>query len=105
MKDIRSDLGLVIKTGKVVVGTKNVLSALLTGNPKLVFISGNCPNDVKERVIYYSRLSNTPYHITEENSVELGSICGKPFPVCTLTVIDAGESDIVSRYKTEDKKE
>jgi large subunit ribosomal protein L30e len=103
MKDIRSDLGSVIKTGKIEVGSKNVLSGLLMENPKLVIISGNCPNDVKERVVYYSRLSKTPYHITEENSVELGSICGKPFPVCALSVKDAGESDIVSKYKTVDK--
>lgn len=102
MKDVRSDLGTILKTGKVSTGTKNVLSALLTGNPKLVFISGNCPNDVKERVVYYSRLSNTPYHITEESSVELGSICGKPFPVCALSVMDAGESDIISKYKAEE---
>lgn len=104
MKDVRSDIGTVLKTGKITVGTKSVISGLLMENPKLVFISGNCPNDVKERVVYYSRLSKTPYHITEENSVELGSICGKPFPVCTLSVTDAGESDIVSKYKTEEKE-
>jgi len=97
-------MGLVMKTGKTSVGTRSVVSALLTASPKLVLISGNCPNDVKERVVYYSQLSQTPCLITEEKSTELGSICGKPFPVSAVAVMDEGESDILSRFKKDSDK-
>jgi large subunit ribosomal protein L30e len=103
MKDIRSDLGMVIKTGKVDLGENKVLSALLTGSPKLVLISGNCPNELKERVVYYSMLSATPCHTAEENSIEVGSVCGKPFPVSVLAVMDEGESNILGKFKKDER--
>jgi len=104
MKDIRGDLGTVMKTGKTCVGTRSVVSALLTANPKSVLLSVNCPNDAKERVVYYSLLSQTPCLVTEEKSAELGSICGKPFPVSAVAVMDEGESDILARFKKDAEK-
>lgn len=103
MKDIKKDIGSVIKTGRVCIGSKKVISNLLTGNPKLILISSNCPNDIRERIIYYSQLSNTHYHITKDNSMELGSVCGKPFPVSALGIIDEGESNILANLKKKPK--
>lgn len=99
MKDIRGDLGTVLKTGKISIGSESVVSALLTGNPKLVLISGNCSNDLKERAVYYSQLAKIPSHITKETSTELGSICGKPFPVSIVAVMDEGESSILPKFE------
>ena len=104
MKDIKGDMGTVLKTGKISAGSKNVISALLTANPKLVLISGNCPNDLKEQVVYYSMLSSVPYSVTDETSMELGSVCAKPFPASVVAVMDAGESDILSKLKKDTEK-
>lgn len=101
MKDIKKDITSVIKTGKIHIGSNKVRSALLTNNPKLVLISSNCPNDIKERIIYYSQLSDTQYHITDEDGIELGSVCGKPFPVLALGIMDVGESNILTNLKKE----
>jgi len=101
MKDVRSDLGTVLKTGKVELGTKKVLSILLMDNPKVVLISANCPNEIKERVTYYAKLANVPSTVTGESSIELGSVCGKPFPVSVLAVMDEGDSDILSKFRKE----
>jgi len=50
-------------------------------------------------------LSNVPYSITEETSMELGSVCGKPFSASVVAIMDAGESDILSKIKKDpDKK-
>jgi large subunit ribosomal protein L30e len=99
MKDIRSDMGTVLKTGKIMIGTESVVAGLLTASPKLVLVSGNCPSDVREKIIYYSQLSKIPLHVTKETSVELGSICGKPFPVSVFAVIDEGESSILGKFE------
>ncbi|MBN2250931.1 MAG: 50S ribosomal protein L30e [Candidatus Altiarchaeota archaeon] len=104
MKDIRGDMGTVIKTGKILTGHNNVVSALLMGNPKLVLVSGNCALDVKERLVYYSRLSETPCMVMKESSVEVGSVCGKPFPVSVVAVMDEGESDMLNKIKKETEK-
>lgn len=104
MKDIKGDIGTVLKTGKISIGSKNVISALLTASPKLVLVSGNCSNDLKEQLVYYSMLANVPYSITDETSAELGSVCGKPFPASAVAVMDAGESDILSKLKKDAEK-
>lgn len=95
MKDIKDRISAVIRTGKVVIGSNKVITALLGSNVKLIILSKNCPRDLKERIIYYSKLSKTPYYIIESNSLEFGSICRKPFSVSALGVLDQGDSNIL----------
>ena len=99
MKDLRKEISDVIETGKVVMGANSVSGALLNGNPKLILMSTNCPNNVKEEIVYYSRLSKVPYKMLPNDSLELGSMCGRPFPVSTLGVIENGESRILDMMK------
>ncbi len=95
MKDIKDSISAVIRTGKVVIGSKKVITALLSSNLNLIILSNNCPKELREGVVYYSKLSNTPHHITESNSLEFGSICGKPFPVSALGISEQGDSNIL----------
>jgi large subunit ribosomal protein L30e len=99
MRDLKDELTGVMKTGKVVLGSKRVVKTLLTGNLKLIILSSNCPDDVREELMYYIRLSKTPYDIITDDSIELGSICGKPFPISTIGIVDEGESDILKKFK------
>lgn len=99
MKDLKDDISSVIKTGKVVIGSKRAIKTLLIGNPKLIILSSNCPDNVREEIIYYSRLSEIPYSIIKDDSIELGSICGKPFPVSAIGIVGGGESDILTKFK------
>ncbi|OYT25939.1 MAG: 50S ribosomal protein L30e [Candidatus Altiarchaeales archaeon ex4484_96] len=96
MKNIKSEIKSVVKKGQVIIGLRKVLAGLLNDNPKLVIISSNCPAERKEEIIYYSRLSETPCEITDIDGAELGSLCGKPFPVSVLGIMDAGESNILN---------
>jgi len=95
MNDLKDSLTGVIRTGKIIIGSKETKNALLTGNLKLTILSKNCPEDIKEDIIYYSLISKTPYKIVNEDSNELGSLCGKPFPVSTIGIVDVGDSDIL----------
>lgn len=99
MKDLKDKIGNVMKTGKTVIGSNQVTKSLLVGNPKLIILSSNCPDQEREEITYYSRLSNVPVEVTKEDSIELGSICGKPFPVSAIGVLDEGESNIISSKK------
>ncbi|HDH40974.1 MAG TPA: 50S ribosomal protein L30e [Candidatus Altiarchaeales archaeon] len=98
VKDLRDDISSVVKTGKVVIGSNRVIKTLLIGNPKLIILSSNCPDSIREDIIYYSRLSKIPYSIIKDDSTELGSICGKPFPVSAIGIVDEGESDILTKF-------
>lgn len=95
MKDLNYELGVAVKTGKLALGYNNVMSLLSKGNPKLVIISENSPRKIRESVSYYSQIAGVKCIKAKATSFEMGSACGKPFPVSTLAVMDAGDSDLL----------
>ncbi len=99
MRDLKTKINNVMKTGKSVIGVNQVVETLLTNNPKLIILSSNCPDNKKEDIIYYSKLVQVLVKSVKEDGIELGSICGKPFPVSAIGILDEGDSDIFSSFK------
>ena len=99
MKELKQKIRNAIQTGEVTVGSKLVIKVLLKGEVKLVIISEDCPIEVKERILYYSRLSEVPCYPTKGGSLDLGMACAKPFPVSALAIINEGESNILEVTK------
>ena len=95
MKDLKQKIGSAVKTGKLVLGSKNVIRLLLNGTAKLIILSNNCPRETKERIIYYCKLAGVSYRVTEISGLELGAACRKPFNVSALAVIEQGDSTIM----------
>ncbi len=93
--DIDRGIRVAVDTGTVTLGSDKSVQALKLGKGKLVIIANNCPEEVREDVMYYSQLSEIPVHTYEGSSVDLGSVCGKPFTVATLIIRDPGDSTIL----------
>jgi len=88
-----------VDTGKVEFGEKQAEKNILKGNGELIIISSNTKKLLKERLEHYAKLSEIPHYEFPGTSVELGSICGKPFPVSVLTVLSKGKSKILDIEK------
>ncbi|KAL2915680.1 60S ribosomal protein L30 [Polyrhizophydium stewartii] len=95
-ESINTKLALVMKSGKTTLGYKSTLKSLRNGKAKLVLISGNCPPLRKSEIEYYAMLSKTNVHHYAGNNIELGTACGKYFRVGSMSILDAGDSDIIS---------
>uniref|UniRef100_A0AAV2K4V0 Large ribosomal subunit protein eL30 n=1 Tax=Knipowitschia caucasica TaxID=637954 RepID=A0AAV2K4V0_KNICA len=65
------------------------------GKAKLVILANNCPALRKSEIEYYAMLAKTGVHHYSGNNIELGTACGKYYRVCTLAIIDPGDSDII----------
>jgi len=91
--DLRTALITAIKTGKVLIGKKRTEKALLIGNPKLVLVSEEC--EEKEKIKYFCKLANVDCKILKMPTLSLGALCGKPFPISALAIINPGESNIL----------
>merc|ERR1719463_828218 len=89
-------LRLVLKSGKSSYGYSSTIKSLRLGYCKLIIISNNCPPVKKSELEYYAMLSKTGIHHYSGNNIALGTACGKYFRVACMTVIDPGDSDIVS---------
>lgn len=85
-----------MKSGKSSLGYKSTLKTLRNGKSKLILIAGNCPPLRKSELEYYAMLSKTGVHHYSGNNVDLGTACGKYFRVGCLSIIDAGDSDLLT---------
>jgi large subunit ribosomal protein L30e len=94
-ENINSRLALVVKSGKYTLGYKSTLKSLRKGKAKLIIIGNNCPPLRKSEIEYYAMLAKTGVHHYSGSAADLGTACGKFFPVSAMSVIDAGDSDIM----------
>merc|ERR1711911_1053 len=95
IESINSRLALVMKSGKYCLGLRQTLTTLRQGKSKLVIIANNTPPLRKSEIEYYAMLAKTGVHHYTGNNIELGTACGKYFRVCTLSITDPGDSDII----------
>ena len=72
-----------------------------SGKSKLVIIANNTPPLRKSEIEYYAMLAKTGVHHYVGNNIELGTACGKYFRVCTLSITDPGDSDIIRSMPSE----
>jgi large subunit ribosomal protein L30e len=99
MVDIDKAIRMAVDTGKVEFGVKSALRLASSGEVRLIVTSSNCPKKFKEDITYYSKLSKTSVHEFNGTSLELGSLCGKPFPISALSIHDPGNSNILELVK------
>ena len=93
--DINRAIRTAVDTGKVEFGTRGAIKGSLSGSPKLLIIAKNCPAETRGDIGQYSKLSGTKVYEFGGTSVELGALCGKPFPVSLMMVIEPGDSEIL----------
>lgn len=75
-----------LKEGKVIIGYKRSIKFLKTGSPKMVVVSKNIPDEMRMEIKHNAEISKTPVEIFDNTSKELGLICGKTFPITTITI-------------------
>lgn len=93
---------MAISTGRLYLGSKMAVRELRRGRAKMAIISSNCPEEIRERIESYGRLAKVPVLINPKDSLDLGVLCGKPFPVSAIVINDPGDSRILSLVKVED---
>ena len=81
-----SELKKLLKLDKIILGTDRTLKLLKLGTADRVFLSSNCPEEVKKDIEYYAKLSNVPLIYLKQPNDELGILCKKPYPVSVLSV-------------------
>ncbi|MAG20395.1 50S ribosomal protein L30 [archaeon] len=78
------DLKKVLKEKEVVIGTDKAIKNIKRGKCEKVFLSSNCPEEVKGDIEHYSKLNKTEIVQLKQPNDELGMICKKPFSISVL---------------------
>ena len=80
-----------ITTGDVAFGVDQTEKAVKAGKAQMIIVSKNCPSEMLTAADVGVKV-----HVYEGNNMELGALCGKPFSVSALAVIDKGTSNILT---------
>lgn len=75
-----------LKKNRAILGFKESLKFLKTGKPRLIVIAKNVPEDLKKEIEYNAKIAKVKLEVFNGSSKELGTICGKPFPVSTIAI-------------------
>jgi len=91
MIDVARALKTAAATGDVRFGLAETKKSIKKGEARMIVISKNCPEKSP-----LPKGSNLKLLVFEGTNVELGSACGKPFPISALAIVNPGESNILS---------
>jgi large subunit ribosomal protein L30e len=90
--DMNRALRAVVQTGEVHFGVRQAMKAAANSTAQLIVVAENIPMDVFDELKGFAAIPLVKFKGT---NYELGTVCGKPFSVGALTVIEAGDSDIL----------
>jgi large subunit ribosomal protein L30e len=95
MREVEHELRLAFSTGKVQIGSRESIKSLQRNRAKMAIISNNCPKDLKENIEKLGVLAGITVLEHNRDSVDLGVLCGKPFPVSAIVINEPGDSKIL----------
>ncbi len=88
--DIERNLKIAIDTGKVLFGIKEAEKAIKNKTAKAVILASNCPN------LYLKKQPFVKILQFSGDNVALGAVCGKPFSISAVVIVDPGDSNVIS---------
>ena len=97
--NFENELKTLLRTGKVIFGTRRTLKMVKNGKVKMVIIASTLRQDLKDDIKTYAKLANIPVYEYGGSGYELGKLCGKPFMISTIGVIDPGDSRLLEQLK------
>jgi large subunit ribosomal protein L30e len=95
VKAIRS----AVDSGNVILGTKETLNLVMSGEVKYVVVASNCEAGAKEDLARFAEISGVEVQEFDGSSIELGEVCGKPFVVSMLAVLESKETASKAKRK------
>ena len=93
--DANREIRRAVDTGKVIIGAKRTEKQIYDGKIQMIIFAENCPKDIKREISNNSKLKEVSTHTVELSSMKLGELCGKPFPIAVLSVMDPGNSKVL----------
>ncbi|MBW3003821.1 50S ribosomal protein L30e [Candidatus Woesearchaeota archaeon] len=80
------DVKNALKAGKAVLGTERTIKQLKLGKLSKVFVTSNCPEDIKSDIQHYAKLANIEVVQLKQPNDELGTLCKKPFAISVISI-------------------
>ena len=97
--DVNRALRNAAATGTVNLGYKETVKAIEAKKVKLVILADNAPVEMASNIETVSTKFKVPVYRYGGKNTELGPACGVPYSVAVLSVVEAGDSDVLQLAK------
>jgi len=84
--DLEKTIKENLKEDKVIIGFKSVIKILKKGSPQMIVLANNIPEENKKMIIHNAQISNVEIKEYQNDNINLGLVCGKPFPISVLAI-------------------
>ena len=84
--DITKIIKTKVKQKKVILGYNTVMKSIKTRRPELIVFASNFPEEKKKMIEHNAKISKIEVREYPKDGVNLGLVCGKPFPVGVLAI-------------------
>jgi len=75
-----------LKSKNIVIGIRESIRYIKMGDAKLIVMSNNIPVRMKKEIEHNAKVSGAKIETFNGNSMELGVVCGKYFPITALVI-------------------
>ena len=96
LADLSNDVRLAVDTGKVSLGYREVIKAVNTNSAKVVVVAEKGKKSIIDDVNHVCKIAGIKLVSFKGGSLDLGTVCGKPYSVNSLAIIEEGNSKIVT---------
>ncbi len=83
---LAEEIQSAIKSKKAIIGYRESIKFIKTEMPKMVVIANNLPDSMRKEIEHNTKLSKAKLENFSGSSKDLGTICGVPYPVTTVTI-------------------
>lgn len=82
-----SEIRKITKSKEAVIGTKEVLKNLKLGRISKLYLTSNCPEDIREKTLHYAKSGKASVFNLDIPNDELGIICKKPYSISVMALL------------------
>jgi len=83
---LTEEIQSAIKSDKTIFGYRKTINFMKLYTPKLIIIAKNVPENMRKEIEHNAEIAEVKVKVFNGTSKELGLICGKPFPITTITI-------------------
>ena len=96
MADLSNDIRLAVDSGKVAFGIKEATATIADSSAKAVVVASVNKDGRVHDVMHMAKISEIKVLLFKGNPADLGVVCGKPYSVSALSVVNPGSSNILN---------
>ncbi|MGB9621296.1 MAG: ribosomal L7Ae/L30e/S12e/Gadd45 family protein [Brevinematia bacterium] len=84
------DIKRNVEDKRIVIGANRTLKMIKNGKVEKVFLAKNTPENIKNDILYYSKLGNFEVEILNYTNEEIGLLLKKPYKISVISILKNG---------------